>query len=110
MSCLDYLKRLYSLDTLDTRFTTSGKLPPRVSGEDPSIADSKLPAQQTLGSANGHGKHAPLPGAQPSRWRTTEFYFYYLCFLTIPFLMVKAVYDVSKGAYPVYRKPRATLN
>ena len=35
--------------------------------------------------------------AQPSKWRSPEFYFYYVVFLVIPPLMFKSVYDVSKG-------------
>lgn len=43
------------------------------------------------------------PDAQPSKWNTPEYYFYYLCFLTIPFLMVKSVYDVSGPWHPSYK-------
>jgi hypothetical protein len=92
MTGLSFIKKLYSLDTLDTRFTTSTKTPHKLTAE-ASIADSKLPAQQILQPA----KDQLPPGAQPSQWNTPEFYFYYFCFLTIPFFMVKAVYDVSQG-------------
>ena len=44
-----------------------------------------------------------LPDAQPSKWNTTEYYFYYLCFLTIPFFMVKSVYDVSGPWHASYK-------
>ena len=44
----------------------------------------------------------PLPDAQPSKWNTPEYYIYYLFFLTIPPLMFKAVYDVSKPEHPNY--------
>ncbi|KAK5132945.1 hypothetical protein LTR08_008308 [Meristemomyces frigidus] len=44
----------------------------------------------------------PLPHTQPSRWRTREYYLYYLCFLTVPILMFKAVYDVSQPSHPNY--------
>jgi hypothetical protein len=94
MSWLSFLKKLYSLDTLDTRFTTSTKTPHKITPED-SIADSKLPAQEVLQS----GKSQLPSGSQPSKWNTPEFYFYYLCFLTIPFFMVKAVYDISQGSF-----------
>lgn len=46
----------------------------------------------------------PLPGAQPSKWNTPEFYLYYAFFLTIPFLMFKSVYDVSQPSHPHYAK------
>ncbi|KAG9950548.1 glycerol:H+ symporter-like protein, partial [Aureobasidium melanogenum] len=99
MSWLSFIKKLYSLDTLDTRFTTSTKTPHKLTTED-SIANSKLHAQQVIQS----GKTQPLPGSQPSKWNTPEFYFYYLCFLTIPIFMIKAVYDVSQESHPNYSR------
>ena len=47
--------------------------------------------------------NTPLPHTTPSKWRTPEFYFYYLCSLTIPILMVKTVYDVSLPEHPQYK-------
>ncbi|KAM3422090.1 hypothetical protein BST61_g2465 [Cercospora zeina] len=35
---------------------------------------------------------------------TAEYYVYYLAFLTIPFMMFKSVYDVSKPSHPGYQK------
>lgn len=91
MSFLRDLKSLYSLDTLDTRLTSSSRTPHK--STEASIAEAKLPAQNVLHK----GDQNKLPHAQPSRWNTPEFYFYYFIFLTIPFFMVKSVYDVSKG-------------
>lgn len=96
MSIFGLVKKLYSLDTLDTRFSNTSRTPPRAAGEK-GIAEAKSSAQEAT--------QASLPGVQPSKWRTPEFYFYYFCFLTIPLLMVKAVYDVSKG-----RSSRAYLD
>lgn len=50
-----------------------------------------------------------LPDARPSKWNTPEYYFYYLCFLTIPFLMVKSVYDVSGPWHPSYKRYEGLL-
>lgn len=50
-----------------------------------------------------------LPDAQPSKWNTPEYYLYYLCFLTIPFLMVKSVYDVSGPWHPSYKQYEGLL-
>lgn len=97
MSWLSFFGRLYSLDTLDTRFTSSAKTPHKVAAETP-VAEGKLPAQTTLQA----GSNEKVLRAQPSLWNTTEFYLYYLCFLTIPVFMVKAVYDVSKGTIILY--------
>ena len=44
-----------------------------------------------------------LPDARPSKWNTPEYYFYYLCFLIIPFFMVKSVYDVSGPWHSSYK-------
>ncbi|KAK3677298.1 glycerol transporter [Recurvomyces mirabilis] len=52
----------------------------------------------------------PLPNAQPSKWRTPEYYFYYACFLTIPVFMFKAVYDVSQPSHPGYKKFETLLS
>ena len=93
MSFLEPLRTLYSLDTLDSRLTTSSKTPSVK--PDNSIAEAKLPAQNIVSKSN----REQLPRVQPSRWNTKEFYFYYLCFLTIPIFMVKSVYDVSKGIF-----------
>lgn len=96
MTLLGSLGKIYSLDTLDSRLTTSSKTPPGKS--EVTIAESKLSAQETF----QNGKPGQLPGVRPSKWNTMEFYFYYLCFLTIPFFMVKSVYDVSKGTIPFH--------
>lgn len=102
MQSLRYLQRLYSLDTLDTRFTASSRPPTdRTNG---SIADDKLPAQQLLGSKDSDDGLQSIPGAQSSKWRTPEFYFYYFIFLTIPPLMFKAVYDVSQPSHPSFSR------
>jgi len=45
-----------------------------------------------------------LPDARPSKWNTPEYYLYYLCFLTIPFMMVKSVYDVSGPWHASYKQ------
>jgi hypothetical protein len=45
-----------------------------------------------------------LRDAQPSKWNTPEYWFYFLCLLTIPILMVKSVYDVSGPWHPSYKQ------
>ena len=91
MTLLGSLGRIYTLDTLDSRLTISSKTPPRK--PEATIAEAKLPAKEAL----QNGKPGQLSGVRPSKWNTMEFYFYYFCFLAIPFFMVKSVYDVSKG-------------
>lgn len=108
MQWLQTLQRLFSLDTLDTRFTTSSKTPPRKATD--SIATEKPSVQQPLGRPGESVEAESLPGAQASRWQTPEFYFYYLCFLTIPPLMFKAVYDVSQPSHPNYSRFEGLLD
>lgn len=104
MGGLDLVKRLYSLDTLDTRFTSSSRAP---LGTELSETHARIdPVQPTLsgasGSANngrrGRGQLERPVEVSPPRWRTPEFYFYYVMFVSIVPLMFKAVYDVSKGS------------
>ena len=59
---------------------------------------------ETLDFRFGPKDSARLPNAQPSKWRTPEYYVYYLFFLTIPVLMFKSVYDVSKPDHPGYSR------
>ncbi|KAK5114723.1 hypothetical protein LTR62_002297 [Meristemomyces frigidus] len=74
------LRDLYKVETLDVRFAP----------KDPTTTTT-TPTK-------------PLPAAHPSKWRTKEYYLYYACFLTIPILMFKAVYDVSQPTHPGYAK------
>lgn len=97
MSWLRFAKHIYSLDTLDTRFTAAVETDRKSRENGHSIANVKLPAQEILSSSKQ--KSHDFADVQPSRWRSKEFYFYALCFIVIPPLMCKSVYDASKGAY-----------
>jgi protein-cysteine N-palmitoyltransferase HHAT len=105
MTPISFLQQLYSLDTLDTRFTIPARTPLKAANAGPAqdikLQDEKSPA--TL-----------PPGASPSRWRTPEFYFYALIHLIVVPQMFKAVVDVSQCTYrlmpalplrPVAEKP-----
>lgn len=96
MALLYYVKRIYSLDTLDTRFTVSSKAPLQYTSSEHAVNPSN-PALTSDGTSNTRAIPARLPQTQPSRWRTPEYYFYYFCFITIVPLMFKVPYDVSKG-------------
>ncbi|KAL4895106.1 MBOAT, membrane-bound O-acyltransferase family-domain-containing protein [Aspergillus ambiguus] len=85
-----YARRLYSLDTLDTRFTTSASTPLRAA------TDSRpAPAKDARASAVANN-------ASPSKWGTLEFYVYYLVFIVAVPLMFKAVIEVSQESHPTY--------
>jgi hypothetical protein len=82
-SLLSWLRRTYSLDTLDTRFTTSASTPASADTRPPSAKDAR---------ANAIAQNAPT-----SLWRTPEFFVYYLFFITLVPLMFKTVVDASNG-------------
>ena len=96
MNLLQYAGRLYSLDTLDTRFTTSSKTPPsRIDPARPS-PDEALYRKKSKSEADDIVK-----GASQPRWTSPEFLYHGLVvFVAVP-LMFKTAYDVSKrkGAY-----------
>lgn len=79
-SIFAWLRRVYSLDTLDTRFTSSA-----------------IPANTNTRPSTKDTRNAIAQGASPSLWRTPEFFVYYLFFITLVPLMFKTVIDVSKG-------------
>lgn len=100
MTLLSSLRSIYSLDTLDTRFINS----------------PKVPYKAVIDARNGHGT-SPVqdpPVRLDSRqqqivpnkslWKTPEFYFYYFIFIiTVPY-MFWIVYDVSRTTDPLYAK------
>lgn len=93
MSLLAYPRRLYSLDTLDTRFTTSSKTPLEETVQTRRInGRAALSATETL-----RAEPVSVAGARPSKWHTWEYYVYYFVFVTIIPLMFWVPYSVSKG-------------
>lgn len=81
MTILNYVGRLYSLDTLDTRFTKSAK--------SPSLSSNN--ARSNISADDAGVNNTPTK----SLWRTPEFYLYYIIFIVAVPLMFKAAYDVS---------------
>ena len=65
-------------------------------------ADSGAAAAKRDDSIPGVGvktDHSGRPIAQPSKWKTPEFYFYYFIFIiTVPYMFWVA-YDVSRRQY-----------
>ncbi|EGE77773.1 glycerol:H+ symporter [Blastomyces gilchristii SLH14081] len=128
-----WFRRLYSLDTLDTRFVPSNTplkavlaSEPRTASVDNGVlghADSKefgsgnevwakaqteTQTQTQTHAQLGEGRVSALSGTSlttsPPRWNTVEFYVYYVVILTAVSMMFKAVYDVSKESHPMYSK------
>ncbi|KAL8715814.1 MAG: hypothetical protein Q9220_000481 [cf. Caloplaca sp. 1 TL-2023] len=110
MSVLLYTKRLFSLDTLDTRLTRSSTTPSLISDStkptriDPAKPVSGLDIQDSHGSGKRRAQGNGGQEAQPSKWATPEFLFYYVVIGVALCFMFKSVYDVSKPSHPNYSK------
>ncbi|OJJ50159.1 hypothetical protein ASPZODRAFT_13249 [Penicilliopsis zonata CBS 506.65] len=89
---ISWLRRLYSLDTLDTRLTASSTTSLRAA------ADSRRTPAERDARAN-----AIASRASPPRWHTPEFFVYYLFFIVCVPLMFKTVVDVSQESHPTYK-------
>lgn len=91
-------RKIYCLDTLDTRFSIPANVPPKHANtelqEVPAVASSST--QRVSKSRPDGAPTQSLPDAKPSLWGTWEFYVYYFVFITCVPLMFKAVYDVSQ--------------
>ncbi|KAF2129894.1 glycerol:H+ symporter-like protein [Dothidotthia symphoricarpi CBS 119687] len=97
---LRYVRQLYSLDTLDTRFVVPATAPPKEA-----LEEAKLDPAGPLPVSNGKGKSRdPNDNVQPSRWNTPEFYFYFVVVVVCLFFMMKSVVDVSSASHPNYSK------
>ncbi|KAL9580422.1 MAG: hypothetical protein Q9212_004508, partial [Teloschistes hypoglaucus] len=106
MNIPSYAKRLFSLDTLDTRFTRSSSAPFNANGSaplDPAKPPTGLESRDT-GPKGKRGDSTRRQDAQPSNWSTPEFFFYYLVLVVAIPLMFKSVYDVSIPSHPNYPK------
>lgn len=96
MGPFSYIWSIYTLDTIDTRFTGDSKTP-YAARIDPVKLDSKEDGPPQGVPVKRNSREEPIP--QPSLWRTTEFYFYYLVFIvTVPYMFWIA-YDVSRREY-----------
>ena len=93
MSFLQHAGRLFSVETLDTRFTTSSKTPPsRIDPTRPSPVGTSV---KNSGQGRNGARDIAL-GASPPRWKSPEFIYHGLVFLVVVPLMFKTVYEVSK--------------
>lgn len=88
MGLLSSVKGIYSLDTLDTRFTTPSTVSYSTAVEARTDRDGKREVYNT-----------PNKKAQPSKWRTPEFFLYYLVVVVVVPYMFWVAYDVSRCKY-----------
>lgn len=98
MGLFSTLRGIYTLDTLDTRFTNSPKVPYKA------VVDARkghgtVPVQDP--PINLDSKRQQIQ-PKPALWRTPEFYFYYFAFLTVVPYMFWVVYDVSRREFLPY--------
>jgi hypothetical protein len=101
MGAFSFLGRLYDLDTLDTRFTVSSATPYRT------VLETRHDAVASRERAEKWNSRAPK-----SRWRTPEFYLYYVvCLVAVPY-MFWTTYDASRSTtykpfffYPFFSIP-----
>ncbi|OAF99655.1 MBOAT-domain-containing protein [Paraphaeosphaeria sporulosa] len=97
---LRYLRQLYSLDALDTRFVVPANAPPKEA-----LELTELDPAQSLPVRNGQVKSRhSVEDVQPSKWHTLEFKTYLVLVSLCVFFMIKAVVDVSKESHPNYSK------
>ncbi len=97
MGIFSYVKSIYALDTIDTRFTSSSYTPYRAvidARSDPATSGSKR--DDSIPGVGVKTDYSGRPIAQPSRWKTPEFYFYYLVFIVVVPYMFWIAYDVSR--------------
>lgn len=85
MSIFSFIKSVYALDNLDTRFTTPSSVP-------------YTAARESRIGDNGRKEsiRKPSPNAQPSKWATPEFRFYCLVILLAVPSMFWIACDVSR--------------
>ncbi len=97
MRPFSYIRSIFALDTIDTRFTSSSATPYKSVVD--ARAESAVRALKRDDSIPGVGvktDHSGRPIAQPSKWKTPEFYLYYLVFIiTVPY-MFWVPYEVSR--------------
>ncbi|KAK3501214.1 MBOAT, membrane-bound O-acyltransferase family-domain-containing protein [Neurospora crassa] len=90
---IGFIRSIYQLDTLDTRFTTPSSVPYKLAAE----ARNDPHGAQEGGLSKGKK-------AERSKWSTPEFYLYYLVFLVAIPYMFWVPFEVSRESDPRYPK------
>lgn len=90
---LKFIRQLYALDTLDTRFVVPANVSPKEA-----LQEAEHDAHGSLSSLNDKGKSREFAdGVNLPRWKTLEFYFYYVSIALSIMYMFKANIDVSQS-------------
>lgn len=83
MGVLSFLRSVYDLDTLDTRFTNASSTSYKTV-----IEDRNDPTKSKERAAKFNGK---AQSSRPLRWKTPEFYLYFLIIgLAVPYMFWEA--------------------
>ncbi|KAF7513233.1 hypothetical protein GJ744_010629 [Endocarpon pusillum] len=103
MEAIHLFRRLYSLDTLDTRLTTSSHTPLTIATEESS---EKSTSERTV---EKNPANLP-PQVLPAKWRTPEFCLYFAVITFCLPLMFRSVMKVSRPSHPNYPKFEGLLS
>ena len=96
MNTLQYIRRLYSLDTLDTRFTASKSS----SSKEPGAGRHNIRSTGGAPVADfAAGETTKNSGISAPLWKTQEFYVYYIMFIVVVPLMFKVAIEVSNRKF-----------
>ena len=103
MSLLSYGQKLFSLDTLDTRFISSSKPPANAT---PQIDPAKPSPNEgaSIHIRGGRGQSKATNGAHPPLWGTPEFIVYGVVVFGSVAMMVKTVFEVSQRTFLAFRE------
>lgn len=91
MGAFSFLRSVYDLDTLDTRFTNASNTPYKTvvdTRDDPIVRKEK---------ASKFGSRV-----RPSKWRSPEFCFYYLALAFLVPYMFRVAYDASNRMFAAH--------
>ena len=95
MGVFSSLRSIYALDTLDTRFTSSPKVPYQAVVD---ARDGQGIAPGTDVPVKLDSRRKPIPPTR-SLWKTTEFYLYYTIVTISVAYMFWVAFDVSRRQY-----------
>lgn len=91
MGALSFLRSVYDLDTLDTRFTN-----PSSTAYSTVVETRGDPSADKQRAARFSGK------TKPSQWKTPEFFLYYAVFIVCVPLMFYTAYQASSRTGTIY--------
>ncbi|KAG8411550.1 glycerol transporter [Metarhizium acridum] len=93
MGVVSFFRKVYDIDTLDTRFMSPSSVPYQT------VIEARSDPDAVKEAADKARARAP-----PPKWQTPEFYLYYLVFLWAVPYMFWVAYSVSRPSDPRYHK------